>query len=77
MDVHPVPTIPNHHPIKMDVLPKTFVQIILAAKWLVRPPSSSDDLCLLQPCKDYPGHCYAMVYTIIHHLVQDGSVQIS
>ena len=40
---------PNHHPTKMDVLPKTFVQIILAAKWLVRlsstsPPNNSDEL---------------------------------
>ena len=38
MDDHPVHTIPNHHrnkSYKMDVLPKTFVQIILAAKWLV------------------------------------------
>ena len=33
MDDHPVHTIPNHHPIKMDVLPKTVVEIILAAKW--------------------------------------------
>ena len=30
----------NHHPIKMVVLPKTFVQIILAAKWLVRHSST-------------------------------------
>ena len=29
--VHPTPT-PNHHPPKMDVLPKTFCQIILATK---------------------------------------------
>ena len=35
MDDHPVHTIPNHCPTKMDVLPKTFVQIILAAKWLM------------------------------------------
>ena len=41
------------HPPKMDVLPNTVFQIILAAKWLVRhsssirPPTSSDDLCLL------------------------------
>ena len=52
MDDHPVHTTPNHHPPKMDVLPKTFLQIILAAKWLVHgiqvhPPNSSDDLCLL------------------------------
>ena len=30
----PYPLLPNHHP-KMDVLTKTFVQIILAVKWLV------------------------------------------
>ena len=52
MDDHLVHTIPNHHPTKMDVLPKTFVQIILAAKWLVRhssirPPNNSDNLSLL------------------------------
>ena len=36
MDDHLVLTIPNHHPTKMDVLPKTVVQIILSAipcKW--------------------------------------------
>ena len=32
---HPVYTIPKHHHTKMDVLPKTLVQIFLAAKWLV------------------------------------------
>ena len=52
MDGHPVYTIPNHHPTKMDALSKTFVQIILAAKWLVRhsstsPSTTSDDICLL------------------------------
>ena len=47
MNVHPVHTIPNHHPTKKDVLQKFFVQIILAAKWLVRPPTNSDALCLL------------------------------
>ena len=41
------------HSPKMDVLPKTFLHIILAANWLVRdsstvrPPNISDDLCLL------------------------------
>ena len=29
-------TIPNYHPTKMDVLPKTFFQIVLAANWLVQ-----------------------------------------
>ena len=43
----------NPPPSKMDVLPKTFLQIILAVKWLVRHSStvhsanSSDDLFLL------------------------------
>ena len=32
IDDHPLHTKPNHHPTKMDVLPKTFVQIILSAK---------------------------------------------
>ena len=41
MQDHPVLTIPNHHPTKMDVLPTNFVQNILAAKWLVRNSSTS------------------------------------
>ena len=41
MDDHPVHTTPNHHPTKMDVLPKPFFQIILTAKWLVRHSSTS------------------------------------
>ena len=42
MDDHLVHTIPNHHPPKIDVLPKiTFIQIILAAKWLVWHSSTS------------------------------------
>ena len=36
MDDHAVYTIPNHHSSKTDVLPKTFVQITLATKWLVK-----------------------------------------
>ena len=36
MDNHPIHTTENPHPTKMDVLPKTFLQIILSAKWLVR-----------------------------------------
>ena len=36
MDDHPVPTRPFQTPLKMDVLAKTFLHIILAAKWLVR-----------------------------------------
>ena len=52
MDDHLVHTIPSHQPTKMDVLPKTFVEIILVAKWLVqhlgmRPPTTRDNLCLL------------------------------
>ena len=51
-DDHQVHTIPSHHPTQMDVLPKTFFQIIHAAKWLVRhsstvrPSINKDDLCL-------------------------------
>ena len=40
MVVHLVHAIPNHHLTKIDVLPKTFVQIILAAKWLGRHSST-------------------------------------
>ena len=32
--------IPNNHPTKMDVLPKTFAQIFLAVKWLGRHSST-------------------------------------
>ena len=53
MDDHSVYTTPNHHPTKMDGLPKTFAQIILAAKWLLwhsnmspRAPTNSEDICL-------------------------------
>ena len=35
------PYVPNHHPFKMDIIPKTFVHIILAAKWLVRHSCTS------------------------------------
>ena len=52
MDDHPVHTTPNHHPTEVDVLPKTFLQINLVAKWLVwyssiRPPNNSGNLCPL------------------------------
>ena len=50
IDDHLVHTPPKHRSPKMDDIPRTFLQIILAAKWLVRqsksPPNSSDDLCL-------------------------------
>ena len=51
--VHTAPNQWNHHPTKMDVLPKTVLHIILATKWFVRHsstvrhPTSSDDLCLI------------------------------
>ena len=42
LDDHTVHTKPNHHPNEMDVLPKSFVQSILAAnKWLVQDSSTS------------------------------------
>ena len=40
-DDHTVHTIPNHDPTKMNVHPKTFSQIILAAKWLVSHSTTS------------------------------------
>ena len=36
MDDHPVHTIPNHQPIKMDVLTTTFFLQIILSKWLLR-----------------------------------------
>ena len=47
MDDLPDNTTPTHNPPKMDILPKSCLQIILAAKWLVWHSSNSDDLCLL------------------------------
>ena len=41
MDDLPVHTIPNHRPPKIDILPKTFLQLILLAKWLVRLSNTS------------------------------------
>ena len=43
---HKTTTLPKF---KMDDLHKNLLQIILAAKWLVNPPTSSDDLSLLLP----------------------------
>ena len=40
MDDHPIHTITNHHPTKMDILQNTFVQIIIAAKCLMRHSST-------------------------------------
>ena len=36
----PVHSTPNHHPPKMDFLTKTWLQIILAAEWLVQHSST-------------------------------------
>ena len=49
-----VHTTPSHHPPKMDVLAKTFLQFICAPKWLVQhsrtsPPNSSNDLFAFPP----------------------------
>ena len=41
IDDHLVYTTPNYLPYKTDVLTKTFLQIILAAKWLVRHSTPS------------------------------------
>ena len=56
---HLVHTIPNHHPPKIDVLPKTFVQIIqmvcAAFKYVPQPTATtfafySDFILLLRLC---------------------------
>ena len=41
VDDHLVCTTPNQHPPKIDVLPKTFLPIILASKWQARHSSTS------------------------------------
>ena len=69
MDDHLAHTTPNLRPLKMDVLPKTYLQIILATKWLVR--NSGNDLCLLfcliffsdlQPTDGFRGFYYFLQY---------------
>ena len=47
LDDLPVYTIPNQHPPKMDVLPKTFLHSSLRHSFQVHPQNSSDDLFLL------------------------------
>ena len=43
MDAHPVHTIPNHHTSKIDVLQKSYVQIILPAafKYVPQPTATT------------------------------------
>ena len=72
MVVHLVHAIPNHHLTKIDVLPKTFVQIILAAKWLgrhssIRPPTSSNDLCPSLLSLSFFYAVYSLTYIRILH----------
>ena len=40
-------TIPNHHPTKIDDLPKTVVQIILTAKWVIVTTFAFSSVCIL------------------------------
>ena len=73
MDDPLVHTIPNQNPTKMDVLPKCFVQIILAAKYCtvasaacipVRPPTNSENLCVLfclYPSSMLTVYCHKMI----------------
>ena len=68
-------TIPNHHPPKMDVLPNFFfLQIILyllngQCGIQVRPPNSSDDLCLL--LRKNPSSMPAMLFPLRHYIVRN------
>ena len=64
----------HHQPLKY-VLPKTCLQIVFAAKWLVlhssavSPPTSSDDLCLLfciYPSSMEQWHNRGFLHTYVH-----------
>ena len=68
MDNHPIHTIPNPDLTKMVVLPKTFLQIILAAKWLVHAafnyvPLVGDELC--RPFCIFPSSMVVFLHTNI------------
>ena len=58
-DDHPVHTIPNHHPTKLDVLPQLLFKSSLLLN--VRPPNNSDDLYLL--LRFYPS---SMLHKLAH-----------
>ena len=47
MDDLPVHNTPNHQPLNMDVLTKTSLPLNGQCSNQVRPPNSSDDICLL------------------------------
>ena len=47
MDDLPVHNTPNHQPLNMDVLTKTSLPLNGQCSHQVRPPNSSDDICLL------------------------------
>ena len=53
----------NHHPTKKDVLQKTFVQIILAAKWFERHSRMSPNLQRRPLPLLFYLYSYSMVYT--------------
>ena len=64
MDDYLVHITPNHHPPKINVLSKTFLQFILAAKWLVRHSSSSLNQHRL-PLPSLLSDSYSMGHTVI------------
>ena len=63
VDDHLVCTTPNQHPPKIDVLPKTFLPIILASKWQARHSSTS----LKQQRRPLPSLLYISYMLSSHH----------
>ena len=69
MDDHPVHTTPSHHPPKMDVPPKIFLQSSLSQNSScanqVRPQTSYDDLFLP----------FCLILTVFYCLAQEAPMQ--
>ena len=63
IDDHPVHSTPNHHPPKMDILHKKFLQIILSAKWLVQHSSMSPNQ-QRRPLPSLPSDSFSMVLVL-------------
>ena len=63
IDDHPVHSTPNHHPPKMEILHKKFLQIILSAKWLVQHSSMSPNQ-QRRPLPSLPSDSFSMVLVL-------------
>ena len=66
LDNPPVHTTPNHHPTKMDILPKAFFQIILVGNWLGRHPrTSSSPNQQRRPLSSLLSDSYSMIIALV------------